>query len=396
MALPTLQVEVAWTTNITGVFRVGPSLLDGPDVLAGAFGGNVFDDITAYIREIECDRGRSDDLGPVDQGSCRLLLKDTAGRFNPENPTSDLAPYLVPMRPVRVRAIHNGTTYGVFYGFIERIEHDPFTHETSIECVDLFEWLAVASDSFVDGSITSAGDAIGAYLDELEFTDPAFRSIDAGRAISLTNHTQEGEYLGGIQDVVAYDRGIFFVMATGVVRYISGAAYWAKAAPIVDLDASFSSDLKAAVDKQRIVNRVAITKTGGTAQTATDTTSTGRYGFRDGAALTSDYLADDTEALNLARWIVAILKDPGTPTKGVELIGADDARLTQILAREIGDRVAFSETRGGTDSEGVIEGVKFSWAIGALPKARFLISKRRRDAFTVGQSHPNGVDALYW
>ncbi len=400
MAPPVYSISVAWTTNLTGVFTVGTSLLGGTDVLGGAFGGNVFDDITSHVQAFEINRGRSDDLGAVEQGTLHLDLTDLTGRFNPENPTSDLYDYLVPMRPVRFDVTVPATptkTYTIFRGFIERIEHDPLTRTSTIDCVDLFEWLSISTSPLELVGITSVGDAIERYLDAIEFTDPGLRSIDAGRPINLVDTTHTTDYLGGIQDVVAYDRGIFFITGDGIARYISGENYWAEAAFVnFDFDPTYTSDLKAAVDKQRINNRVTVLADGGTPQTAVDTTSTGRYGFRDGAPLSSSYLSGDTEALALARWIVAIQKDPTVPTRGLEVVGGDDARVAVMFSLDIGFRVLFSEDRGGTNSEGIIEGLQTSGAIGELPRTRFLISKRRKDAFTIGRSLLDGTDILYW
>ena len=70
MVLPTYTVEVAWTGALTGVFTVGTSTVDGAHVLAGTFGANTFDDITSAVYALSTIRGRSDDLGAIQQGTC--------------------------------------------------------------------------------------------------------------------------------------------------------------------------------------------------------------------------------------------------------------------------------------------------------------------------------------
>ncbi len=396
----TVTVEVAWTGALTGVFTLGTSELGGTDVLGGGFGNNVFDDITAYVRAVRTKRGRTDDLSQMQQGTCSITLKDATGRFNPENPTSPLAGYLLPLRPVKITAVHNSVTYGVFYGYIERIEHDPATRISTIDCVDFFEWLQATRLTFSPpggfGILHVGPDGIEEVLDQIGWTDPTMRNIDTGRAISAFVLADDTPYLEQIADLVAYDTGVFFITGSGVVRFISGENYWKRQTTAGTLNGALTSNLRAAIDKQRIVNRQTCTASGGTAQTYTDEDSRRQYGYRDGAAFTSTYLASDAEALTRARFIVATRKDPSVPTRAVEVKAIDDTAAVQMLARDIGDQVALSETRGGTDTTVVIEGIEQEIAVDALPRTRFLVSKRRVNLFTLGTSVLSGPDILGW
>lgn len=392
----TYAIGVAWSDNLTGVFRVGYSTVGGTDLLPGGFGYNVFDDISSYVREIATKRGRSSDLGAMQQGTCTVILHDRGGRFNPENPSSDLYGQLVPLRPIKIDATHLGITYPIFRGYIERIEHDPLHDTTKIDAVDFFEWIQNENENYT-AVATAVDDAISEILARVEFTDPALMSLDDGRTITQPGTTQTGTYLARISDLMTYDQGAFFMTAGGVARYISGANHWTHTAVVATLDETLTSDLRTAVDKQRILNRLTVTWVNGSFEyAAEDTTSQDMYGFRAGESISTYYPTGAVETEGIARWIVAIRKDPTVPTRALEIKGGSDAKILQQLSLEIGNRIAWSETRGNTSSEGKIEGVQHKVKVGSLHTTKFLVSKRVKDAFTVGVSTVGGADVLYW
>lgn len=78
-------LEIAMTGRLTGLFTVGTSVVGGPDVVGGFFGSNVFDDVSAMLREASIKRGRSSDFANQEQGTMTVVLKDPTGRFNVEN-----------------------------------------------------------------------------------------------------------------------------------------------------------------------------------------------------------------------------------------------------------------------------------------------------------------------
>lgn len=396
VTLPTYTVEVAWTGNLTGVFRVGVSTVGGTDVLGNPFNGVSFDDITDHVYGFKSSRGRSDDLTEVEQGTLTINLRDQDGRFNPENALSDLYGYLVPLRPVRVRATHLGVTYSLFQGYIERIEYDPLSRTSVIEVVDFFEILnsGVTASTTVS---TTAGGLIERVLDDLEFTDPSMRNIDAGRPIShqgVSGRTAITE----LGDAIVVDRGLFFATKDGGVRYISGANYWKRSTATATLDGDTSSEMRIATDKQRIVNRITTRSSipSSASHDCTNSVSAGKYGVRVTSGI--DPVADltATEAIALGTWVVSIYGDPTVPARAIVLKPDSDATVVKMLGLEIGDRVAFSEPRGNTNAEGIIEGINHTAEVGTLHQTQFLVSKRNHEAFTVGISTLDGVDLIYY
>ena len=165
MAMPTYRVEVGWRQALAGVFRfeqsrftnddglVPPELGRG-DVFSSTFtqffdGPN--DDITADVETVEINRGRDTVLDARNAGTCEINVRraDDFPYWNPANAASPLNadndPGYKPMRPVRVVATYDdgggAVEYGMFYGFLRGVNHDPDSGLTELSCVDLFLWL---------------------------------------------------------------------------------------------------------------------------------------------------------------------------------------------------------------------------------------------------------------
>jgi hypothetical protein len=85
---------------------------DGPYVVSPTW-----TNVTAYVREMTTDRGRTDDWGTFD-GSASVVLSNRDRRFDPFNTAGPYYGKLLPRRQIRITATHGGTTYPVFRGFV--------------------------------------------------------------------------------------------------------------------------------------------------------------------------------------------------------------------------------------------------------------------------------------
>lgn len=281
---------------------------------------------------------------------------------------------------------------GLHYGFISKIQHNPARNarESTIESVDFFEWLNAGKPTIAATGATTVGAAIGLILDALEWTDADFRSLDTGSSIPDFSADGTKSALTLIQELLQVDLGFFFVSGSGVVTYQSRTTRWQHAA----VDDTFSGDqisgVLPGVDKQSIINRQAVTRTGGVQQTASAADGKPYY---DGSAISSGYLNTDAEALALAQFIVAVRKNGRPPTKGVTLLNVDDVHIARQLDRELGDRVLLTETSGGTSVEASIEGLSHT-ITPMLQTTRYTLSKRALDAYTLDYSALDGSDVL--
>lgn len=87
---------------------------DGPYVVSPTW-----TDVSSYVRDMQIDRGVSDDWDLVASGSATVTLSNLTRRFDPFNTAGPYYGNLLPRRQIRIRAAHGGSTYNVFRGFID-------------------------------------------------------------------------------------------------------------------------------------------------------------------------------------------------------------------------------------------------------------------------------------
>lgn len=116
----TITVEVAFTTA---------PLASSPS----------WTDVSAYVRGIEIDRGRSDEFSKFGPGTCAVTFSNRDRRFDPEYAAGSYFGNLNPMKKIRVRATYSATTYDLFVGFVQGWPQDykwTFDSTVTVKCVD--------------------------------------------------------------------------------------------------------------------------------------------------------------------------------------------------------------------------------------------------------------------
>lgn len=179
MALAELKVAVA--------FGIDPLAVPAPAD---------WTDISAYVRGASIRRGRQHELARTEAGTATIRLRNTDRRFDPTNTASPYAPNVIPMRRVRVQALHQGTTYDLFQGYIEdwglrfppRAIKDTGDAEAVVSAVDAFKLLQLFDLSAYSAEVL-ADSPVGYWkLDETSGTGAADSS---GSAFT-------GTYTGGV------------------------------------------------------------------------------------------------------------------------------------------------------------------------------------------------------
>ena len=400
--LPVYLIDVAWSRTRSGVVTIGTSTIGSADQIGGLFSHYTFDSIKHDVKDLTITRGVAGQGGTATVGRCSLRLADPDGTYNPENAGSPLAPDVVPLRPLRVRATHGGLTYGLFFGFITRIEHDPHrsAQETVIEAEDFFHWLNVFRPVVGMGE-TTVGAAIGAILGACGLTDPAYLALDTGHRIPFVVADGDRTALALIGELLRADMGVFFVDGDGVVTYHDTARRYDPGAAPDTFAASTIGGARPATDISTVRNGWTVNRQDADGQTVfsstridTATREPSVYGPRDDS-LTSPYFDSDTRAESLAAFKVLLHKDPLDPASSVRLHNDDDTLITKQLARDLGDTVALSESLGGTSLTGWIDGVRHRiWSGGMFHEADFTITRRRFTTFTIGTSTIGGSDVI--
>lgn len=104
-------VEIGFsTTSGTGKVPLGSTLAS-----------IVWTDVSAYVRNVSTNRGRSSELDTFQTGSASITLSNADRRFDPEHAAGPYYGALTPLRPVRIRAQYGaGATTNLFFGWIDQ------------------------------------------------------------------------------------------------------------------------------------------------------------------------------------------------------------------------------------------------------------------------------------
>lgn len=357
--------------------------------------GATWTDETSRLKSFTVQRGQSGDLAQTEAGTLALVMKDTTGRFNPANATSPLQPYITyPLRQVRLSATYSGSTHWLFTGYTRRHESDPGrdAREARLDCIDAFVLLDMAKPLTATGATTGA--AIASILTEVGFTGST--DLDTGDTITYAADGSQSA-LAAIGDLLTTERGFFFIHADGTAIYLD--RYAPNRSPYTSSQGTIASTMRAiapGIDLDIMYNRATVTKTGGTAQTASDTTGALGSIMRDYPAIESPYLASDSAALSLARYLVLKGKNPVPPVRALDLSQHDAASFAQLLGRELGDRVTVTEALGGTSGDYHIHRIvhEVSWGAGVHRGSWGLLQRNTTQPFLIQVSAIGGTDVI--
>ncbi len=351
---------------------------------------------TFYLDGVQLQAGTVDQ-GYVDGDQPHCSWSGTAHASTSIAASSELYGLLDVMKPVRVRAAYDGTTYDLFHGYISSIEYDPdrSQQEAVIEAVDFFEWLQMAKPTIAEQTSKTTDYLIGMILDSVGFTSHATRNLSASQhTVPTWSADGTATALSLIEDLLEVDRGVFFVARDGKATYIDHGTLYSSAS-VATITGAEAGSLRSRIDKDGVVNGMTVTKTGGVAQTYVDADSRRRRGYREGSSIDSAYLASDSQAMILAKWLVNLQKAPRAPARRVKLSNKDATSIEQILGRELGEVVTIDETTGNTNITGHLWQIEHK--ITATPRLHecwFAAQKRAVMFFTIGESVIGGTDVI--
>lgn len=144
------------------------------------------DDVTARTLardqvSIRTGRDQARSLAPTSVGEESKLVSNLSRDYSPENSSSPLAGKLVPGRPVRDQATHDGLTYGLFRGRLDGFELHPEIQERTVS-LSALDALAELAETEIHTELfegISTGQAIDAVLDAAGW-DTDLRALDMG------------------------------------------------------------------------------------------------------------------------------------------------------------------------------------------------------------------------
>jgi hypothetical protein len=320
--------------------------------------GDVFTDVTAYVLSLSTHRGSSRVDGPIvryEAGTATVVFANPDRRFDPTNLSG---PYtgggvtqIVPMVPVRIRASFGGVTYDLLRGYADNWSvawSDPNWSTVTMTASDAFKVFANYSRPAVAavGASELSGARISRILDSVSW--PAADRVIATGNSTLQATTLEGDALAELQLAADSELGECYVDGAGRVVFRNRLAL------LTDTRSSISqctfgdgggselpgTDVGVAYDDTQLVNYARVTRVGGVEQSAVDTASQQTYLTRTYER--SDLIIEtDSDALNLAQWVVSTSKDPELRFNELSFNprAADATLWPQALGREIGDRI---------------------------------------------------------
>lgn len=310
-----------------------------------ALASNTWTDVTAYVISIATRRGRSDALGRIEAGTAQLVLDNSDRRFDPTFAASPYAPNVVPMRKIRISAVYSATTYRIYTGHVQAWPPDwpgGLDATTTIQCVDAFAFFAAKK---LNGAYANefSGDSVNTWLTAIGWP-MADTLVYAGQSQIQGGTFVNTPALQHFQSVADVESGLFFLGPDGKATFHN--RFWrltnsrTSAATFGDAASGELPWLKlsSSYDDQQIWNEARVTRSGGTEQVATDTTSQAAYFTR---TLTRTLpLNSDAEALSLAQWLIGLYAQPIFRFTSIVLDGLmDDNLWPHILGRAISDRI---------------------------------------------------------
>jgi hypothetical protein len=328
MTLPTINAFINFST--------GPSFAQAAIIGEAIFGTNVFADSAAVIvdvsnqvNQIQTRRGRNPLSDEFQTGSLTLRVVDQNGDFNPENPSSPYFELLTPMKKVQISATYSGVTYPIFSGFITSyVTTQPKDATevayTTMTAVDAQRLAQNAQISTVTGA--TAGDLSGTRINEILDTigwPATMRDVDTGLTTMQADPGTNRTSLAAMQTVANSEYGAVYVDASGSFVFQDRTVTVSSIGATPTLFADDGSGIPYAnavwkLDDTLIFNKSTVTRSGGTAQVATNQASIDKY-FLHSYFLDGLLMQTDAVALDYARAYTASRAETSIRCDAVEL-----------------------------------------------------------------------------
>ncbi len=408
MPAATFRVEI----DFTGGASFDPALvLDDPATpldfaILGTVASDVVD-ITDFVTQCFIRRAFNRSSDSFVGGTAKVVFVDQTGTFNPANTGSALYGKIKPMRKIRLTAEFQSITYNLGSFYVQEWNYQSPTGfdpaYVTLNCVDGFQLLNLTTITSVSGGssgqttaqrVTSLLDQ-GAWptqMREISTTATTTVQADTGASRSL---------LSSLQEIEQTEAGALYVDQRGFVKFMSRndiiTASGGTLTEFSDVDGSGDITYQAVefdISDFQMINKVTVTPTGLSGQTAQDSDSIDDY-FQH-SRVRSGIMQSEADALSQAQMIIASRKEQGVNIQlnslTVDAFGSDDtARVTAALELDIFDPIQVTQTlpAGNVVSDSVIAGVQY-----AITPNSFSVTFSCAQPFAVGFLLDSAVDGL--
>jgi hypothetical protein len=320
-------------------------------------------DVSNQVDSIKTTRGRTALSDIFQTGTMSLRIIDQNGDFNPMNPASPYYNLLNPMRKVTITATWNGTTYPIFAGYIT--SYNTTTPRdvgeivyTTIQAVDGFRLFQNAQITTVASATAgqTTGTRIGKILDAIGWPS-GMRDVDLGQTIVQADPGTLRTSLAAMQTVTSTEYGSLYMDGFGNVvfqdRQLTSSSVAGTPIDFNDNGTGISyNNALWKLDDTLIFNKVSVTRTGGTAQVASNQDSIDKY-FLHSYQEQNLLMETDTEALDNARAFLASRQETSIRCDAVTLdLYTDnyDAGITAALDLDFFDPITVTTTQPGSST----------------------------------------------
>ncbi len=127
--------------TLSATCKVSIAFADGPLVVSPTW-----TDVTAWVRSVRTNRGRSTELDDFQAGTAVVVLENVDRRFDPDYTSGAYHPNVKVRRQIKIEGVYSAVTYPIFRGVVQSWGQDWPTHNRDATCtvqaVDLFGLLA--------------------------------------------------------------------------------------------------------------------------------------------------------------------------------------------------------------------------------------------------------------
>jgi hypothetical protein len=364
--------------------------------------------VTEFVQRAQIRRAFNRASDSFQTGTASVRLIDQTGLFNPANTSGSLYGKILPMRKIRFLGTDtSGTQFPLGSMYVQSWKYqspagfDPAFVDLS--CIDGFQLLNLSTITTVSGGTAGQTTAqrVTSILDAADWPG-GMRSISS--TATTTVQADDGSSrsaLAACQTVEATDLGAFYINQNGYATFFSRADIIAASG---GSSTSFSDTGAAGAIKYLsvnfdlsdfgLVNSCTVTRTGGSAQTATDPTS--QLTFFDHSRIRTSITETDADALSQAQMIIASRKEVGADLRMESMTidafdGSDANRVTKALSLDVFDPITVTQTlpNGNAVSQTVITGVGYD-----ISPNSFTTTFTTAQPFAVGFVLDSAVDGL--
>lgn len=354
--VPTVTIRFGSGAGFGATFVLGSST-------SGILGTNVlgtsateFATVT-NVQAISIRRGRNRELDNYDAGTATVQFLDTAGTWNPTN-TSSYGTKIQPFNQVQITTVFSGTTYQLFTGYVQSWDYEwqPGTgvSRVTIQATDAFRLFSLANVTTVTGA--TAGEDTGSRVTDILNTiswPSSYRTIATGSVTVQADPGSTRTALAAIQNLEDTELGAFFVAGNGNATFLSRSQLSLLAAESSLTRADFRDTagnyaryqtIDVAYDDQELANVVSVTRSGGTTQTVSDSTSINTFYTRS-LSRTGLLMQTDAQALAQANSILNYRKNVRQIVNSITTdLSVDTKTASTVLNAELCDAITIVRT----------------------------------------------------